>query len=112
MDKFIEVHNTLINTKSIIRADFISDDIYLGLFPKNEKEEILVDYIPFTYASIELVIGEKIDLEIDLFPPEENEDIETWCSSNRAYINVSWSTLKEALKDITVVTGFEYKYGA
>lgn len=108
MSKFIEVHNTLINIESISRVDFISDDIYLGLFPKGEKGEILVDYIPFTYATIELVTGKQVDLEIDLFLPEEGEEEEKWIERNRTYINRSWNTLYKALSDITLVTGFEY----
>ena len=38
MEKFLEVHDTLINTKDIRRVEFISDDIYLGLLPmKTDK---------------------------------------------------------------------------
>lgn len=71
MAKFIEVHNTILSIDSISRVDFISDDIYLGLFPKDEEENMLIDFIPFTFGQVELFTGEKIDLDIDLYPRQK-----------------------------------------
>lgn len=110
MAKFIEVHDKIINIKNISKVNFISDDIYLGLFPRNKEGEIDIDYIPFTFAQIELFTGEKLDLEFDLFQPGEDENEAGWAQRNRAYINMSWAALKEALGEITEVTNFEYKY--
>lgn len=109
MANFIEVHDTIISIESISMVKFISDDIYLGLFPRDTNEEILVDYIPFMFGQIELSTGEKIDLEIDLYPPEDSETEEDWIGRNRAYINMSWRKLTEALEHITKVTGYEYR---
>ena len=109
MTKFIEVDNTIINIDNISEVNFISDDIYLGLFPKNDKGEILIDFITFKFAEIKLFTGEKIEITLDLYPPEESEAEGSWLNKNRAYINMSWGTLLEALYDITTITGFEYK---
>lgn len=109
MAKFIEVHNTIISTESISKVDFISDDIYLGLIPKDKEGNFILDYIPFTFGQIELSTGEKIDLDIDLYQPEDGETEEYWIKRNRAYINVSWTKLVDALGDIEKITGYEYK---
>ena len=111
MAKFIEVHDMIINIESISKVNFISDDIYLGLFPKDKEGSIPIDFIPFTFGQIELFTGEKIDLDIDLYPPEDaiGETEEQWLKRNRAYINVSWTKLVEALGEIEKVTGYEYR---
>lgn len=108
MAKFIEIHNSLINVESIRKVDFVSDDIYMGLFPI-EDGEVMIDYISFTFATIELNTAEKIDLEIDLYPPEEGEKEEDWIRRNRAYISMSWNSLLKSLEDVIEVTGFEYR---
>lgn len=110
MSKFIEVHGSLINVESISKVDFISDDIYLGLFPDEEGYDIPLDYIPFTFARVELFTGEKVDLEIDLYWPETVESEENWAKRNRAYINLSWNRLVQALGEIIKVTGYEYDF--
>lgn len=109
MSKFIEIHGTLVNVEEIRKVDFVSDDIYLGLFPKAENGEICVDYITFVFAEIHLFAGEKICLEIDLYPPEDGMDEDVWIALNRSYINKSMEALKEAFEKITTVTGFEYR---
>jgi len=106
--KFIEIDDTIVNIESIRKAVFLSDDVYLGLFPRDTNKEILVDCIPFTFGQIELNTGEKIDLDIDLYPPEGEETEESWIGKNRAYINMSWGSLTESLGHITKATGYEY----
>lgn len=108
MAKFIEVHNTILSIDSISRVDFISDDIYLGLFPKDKEGNMLIDFIPFTFGQVELFTGEKIDLDVDLYPPEDGETVEYWIKRNRVYINVSWTKLVNALGEIERITGYEY----
>lgn len=108
MRAFIKIHNNIINVENISKVEFISDDIYLGAFPKSEDGDILVDYIPFVFAKAELFSGEKIELQLDLYQPEEGETEECWCKRNRMYINASWSKLKESLGGIEKITDFEY----
>ncbi|WP_042683147.1 hypothetical protein [Anaerosalibacter massiliensis] len=108
MGKFIEVHNTIIDVDSISKIEFISDDIYLGLFPRDKEGNILIDFIPFTFAQIELFTGEKVDLDVDLYHPEEGEEEGDWIKRNRMYINVSWTKLIDSLGDIEKITGYEY----
>ena len=110
MSKFIEVHGSLINIESISKVDFISDDIYVGLFPKDEEGNPIVDFVPFTFARVELFSGEKIDLEIDLYWPEAEENKDGWANRNRTYINLSWNKLVQALGDVVKVTGYEYDF--
>lgn len=110
MSKFIEVHGSLINVESISKIDFISDDIYIGLFPRDEEGNPIVDFVPFTFARVELFTGEKVDLEIDLYWPETVESEENWAKRNRAYINLSWNRLVQALGEIIKVTGYEYDF--
>lgn len=109
MAKFIEAHNTIINIEEIARVDFISDDIYLGYFPKDEDGNILVDFMDFVFAKIHLFSGDIIELSIDLYPPEEYENDEDWYKRNRNYINLQWTSLTKALGEITEVTGIEYE---
>ena len=109
MAKFIEVHDTIINIESISKVDFISDDIYLGLFPKDEEGSIPIDFIPYTFGQVELFTGQKIDLEVDLYHPEDGETEEQWTKRNRAYINLSWSKLVNALSEVEKITGYEYR---
>ena len=106
MNKFLEVHGTLINTKDIRRVEFISDDIYLGLLPR-VNSEIVVDYVDFTYAKIHTFDNREIDLEIDLYALDEGETEEEWINRNRAYINMSMTKIYELLNPIKV-TDLEY----
>ena len=106
MNKFLEVHGTLINTKDIRRVEFISDDIYLGLLPR-VNGEIVVDYVDFTYAKIHTFDNREIDLAIDLYALEEGETEEEWINRNRAYINTSMTMIYDLLNPIKV-TDLEY----
>lgn len=108
MAKFIEIHDHIINVENIGSAEFVSDDIYLGMFPVGKDGEMLMDLIPFTFATIELLSGEVIDMQLDLYPPMDGEIEEDWFKRNRAYINVAWEDLKVALGDITQIGGYEY----
>lgn len=110
MSKFLEIHGSLINVESVSKVDFISDDIYLKLFPVIEDEKTPLDYIPFTFARLELFSGQKIDLELDLYQPEDGETEESWAKRNRAYINLSWNKLINALDEVNKITGYEYEF--
>jgi len=106
MNKFLEVHGTLINTKDIRRVEFISDDIYLGLLPK-VNGEVVVDCIDFVYAKIHTFDNREIDLAIDLYALDEGETEEEWINRNRAYINTSMTMIYDLLNPIKV-TDLEY----
>lgn len=106
MERFLEVHDTVININDIRRVEFISDDIYLGLLPR-VNGEIVVDYVDFTYAKIHTFDNREIDLEIDLYAPDEGETEEEWINRNRAYINMSMTKIYELLNPVKV-TEFEY----
>lgn len=101
MERFLEVHDTVINTKDIRRVEFISDDIYLGLLPR-VNGEIVVDYVDFTYAKIHTFDNREIDLEIDLYALDEGETEEEWINRNRAYINMSMTKIYELLNPVKV----------
>jgi len=112
MNKFLEVHGTLINTKDIRRVEFISDDIYLGLLPKvlgllPKVNGEVVDCIDFVYAKIHTFDNREIDLAIDLYALEECETEEAWINRNRAYINTSMTMIYDLLNPIKV-TDLEY----
>lgn len=109
MERFLEVHGMLINAKDIRRVEFISDDICLGLLPI-VNDEVAVDYVDFTYAKIHTFDNREIDLEIDLYAPDEGETEEFWINKNRAYINMSMTKIYELLNPIKV-TEFEYTEG-
>jgi hypothetical protein len=107
MERFLEVHDTVININDIRRVEFISDDIYLGLLPR-VNGEIVVDYVDFTYAKIHTFDNREIDLEIDLYALDEGETEEEWINRNRAYINMSMTKIYELLNPVKV-TEMEYK---
>lgn len=109
MPKFIEVHDNLINIDDVSRVEFLSDDIYLGLFPKDEEGELFIDYVSFTYAKIYTFDGQTFEMSIDLYQPEDGENEESWSKRNQGYVGQSMATLYDALGDITRVTGFEYR---
>lgn len=109
MQKFIKVDELIINVETIDRVEFISDDIYKGLFPITEKSTPNIDYVPFTYAKIILYDGKEVELSLDLFWPEDYETEEQWVARNRAYINMSMDRIRKALENIVTVTGIEYE---
>ncbi len=106
MEKFLEVHDTLINTKDIRRVEFISDDIYLGLLPM-ANGQVIGDCIDFTYAKIQTFDNRVIDITLDLYAPEDEETEEMWSRRNVAYIAESMTRIYEILEP-TKVTGIEY----
>lgn len=106
MEKFLEIHDTLINTRDIRKVEFISDDIHLGLLPM-VNGEVIGDYVVFTYAKVHTFDGRAIDLEIDLYAPEDEETEEMWSRRNMAYIGESMIKIHEMLNPIKV-TGNEY----
>ena len=108
MSKFIEVHDTIINTNDIRRVEFLGDDIYVGLFPEGDNGEIIVDYITFDFAKIYTFDGDSILMSIDLYKPEDDETEDEWTNKNRAYINMAMQQLNEVLKP-TKLTGKEYE---
>lgn len=101
MDKFIEVHGTVINTKDIRRIEFISDDIYLGLLPQVDGK-IIVDFVPFTFSTIHTFDGEIFNLGIDLFAPQDEETEEHWKKKNMVYINMTMTNIYEVINPIKV----------
>ena len=107
MNKFIEVNNTLINVKDIRKVEFLGDDVYLGLLPKTEKGIYLVDCIPFEYAKITTFSNEELILSIDLYVLESEENEDSWCKKNRAYISMSMQELYKVIKPIKI-DGLEY----
>ena len=107
MPKFIRVDETIINIEAIKEVKFISDDIYIDLFPRNSKGEIDIDYVPFTFAEIKLFDGKVIEMNMVLYQPEEHEAKDEWIKRNRSYINRGWVELLNTLEDITAVNGFE-----
>ena len=113
MTKFIEVHNQIISVKNINRVEFTNDDIYLDLFPTNNEGEYEIDFIQFTFAKIYLFDKTTIDVQLDLYLPEEmyKETTDQWVTRNRSYINYSWRKLVESLGEIEKITGYEYEFG-
>ncbi len=108
MERFLEIDNKVINVRDIRQVEFISDDIYLGLFPKYDDGNILVDFIPFTFANIHTFNKEFIELKIDLYALQEEETEEDWIKQNRSYINIQMDKLYEILNPIKI-TGMEYE---
>lgn len=107
MNKFIEVHWTVINITDIRRIEFISDDIYLGLLPKGDNGEIICDYINFDFAKIYTFDGQVINLYIHLYAPEDGETEEEWRKRNMAYISMTMTDIYEVINPINV-TNKEY----
>lgn len=107
MSKFIEIHDTVINTDDVRRVEFLNDDVYLGLFPRGENGEFIVDYVPFDFAKIYTFDGNVILVSIDLYIPADEETEDEWFKRNRAYINMTMEQLNEILNP-TKLTGKEY----
>lgn len=107
MSKFIEVHDTIINVDDIRKVEFLGDDIYLGLFPKDKKEQTICDFILFDFARIHTFEGNVIPLFIHLYIPEDEETEEEWANRNRVFINMTMEHLSNILKPIKI-TGHEY----
>ena len=108
MSKFIEVHGTVINTEDVRRVEFLSDDIYLGVFPRGKNGEFICDYVTFGFAKIYTFDGSVVLISIDLYPPEDGEIEDEWINRNRAYINMTMEQLREILKPIKLA-GKEYE---
>lgn len=107
MSKFIKVHDTILNIDDIRRVEFLSDDIYLGLFPKGDNGEFICDWLTFGFAKIYTFDGNVITISIDLYIPEDTETEDEWINRNRAYINMTMGELKELLNPLKL-TGKEY----
>lgn len=108
MTNFIEVGNQFLNINDIKKVEILSDDIYPAMFPRDDKGKVLVDFIPYAFAIVHTFSGAEIELEVDLYQPEENETDEMWCGRNRSYISQSLSRLTEIL-NVSKITGFEYQ---
>ncbi len=109
MPKFIEVHDNLINIDDISRVEFLGDDIYLGLFPRNEEGMLIPDYMIFKYAKVYTISGQEFDMSLDLHQLEDEENEEAWAKRNKGYIGQSMTALYEAIGEIIKLTGFEYQ---
>ena len=107
MNKFIEVHDTIINVDDIRKVEFLGDDIYLGLFPMSKDGQVLCDFIPFDFAKIHTFDGKTISVSIDLYPLEDEETENDWICKNRSYIDMTMQQLTEILNPI-VLTDKEY----
>lgn len=105
MAKFIKTGDMIINVEDIRRIEFISDDIYTGLFPQ-EDGELLVDYIPFTYAKMYLFDGQSVDLSIILYTPEDDEDTDTWRRINMAHIAENMANISETIGGVIAINNF------
>lgn len=108
MAKFIKVHDHIINIESVGKVEYLHDDISLEYFPTDENGKIVIDYMPWPFAELELLTGGKIMLEIDLYDPEDGQTEDEWLERNKRIIKVSWDQLVNALGDVTKVTGYEY----
>ena len=97
MNKFIEVHDTIINVNDIRKVEF----------PRSEDGEFICDFICFDFAKIHTFDGKTISVSIDLYPLEDEETEEDWICRNRSYINMTMQQLTEILNPI-VLTGKEY----
>jgi|AntDeeMinimDraft_5_1070356.scaffolds.fasta_scaffold14536_2 hypothetical protein len=104
MPKFIKLNEQIVNVDQVAKAEFISDDIYEGLFP-----EEMVDWVPFEFGKLTLESGEEISLVLDLYRPEKEHTKEEWKNLYRSYINRMWQKLMEALGDVEEILGLEYK---
>lgn len=45
MSKFIEVHDNIINVDDIRKVEFLGDDNYLNLFPKDKEGQAKCSFI-------------------------------------------------------------------
>ncbi|SFL09567.1 hypothetical protein [Halanaerobium salsuginis] len=104
MPKFIKLNEQIVNVDQVAKAEFISDDIYEGLFPDE-----MVDWVPFEFGKITLKSGEEISLILDLYKPEKGQTNEEWESLYRSFINRMWQKLMDSLGEIEPILGLEYK---
>lgn len=102
MSKFIEINDIVLNIEDIRKVEFLGDDIYLGLFPKGQNGECLVDFVLFDFATIHTFSEELIVLSLHLYSLEEDESEDEWINRNRAYINMTMTELYEVLKPIKI----------
>lgn len=104
MSKFIKLNEHVVNVDQVAKAEFISNDIYMGLFPDK-----FVDYIPFIFGIITLKSGEEISLDMDLYRPEPGQSKEEWRKLHTSYINRMWRRLMNALDNVDWILGLEYE---
>ena len=109
MAKFIKVHDHIINIGSVSKVKYLHDDISLEYFRTDENGKAEIDYMPWAFAELELLTGETIMLEIDLYDLEDEQTEDEWLEVNRSAIKIGWNNLVDALGDIAEVTGWEYK---
>lgn len=109
MAKFIKVHGHIINTSSVSKVKYLHDDISLEYFPTDENGKIEIDYMPWPFAELELLTGETIMLEVDLYDLEDGQTEEEWLEVNRGAIKTGWRNLVSSLGDVVETTGWEYK---
>ena len=94
LPKFIKVNSgQIINVDCIKKIEFISDDVYLGLFP----EAKYLDFISFNYGRIYLKNGEEINLNYDLYLPEEGQKKKLWREENMNKIRKFWRNIEKVL---------------
>lgn len=104
MPKFIKLQEQVVNVDQVAKAEFISDDIYKGLFPDE-----FVDFVPFVFGKLTLKSGEIVDLTMDLYRPEAGQNKEEWRKLYTSYINRMWQRLMSALDDVDWILGLEYE---
>jgi len=97
MTKFIEIDERIINIDEIASVKYLGDDIYEGLFPKENGVHV-IDYIAFKFAEIKLKNGELIDVNLGLYAPEKNEEPKEWSNQNMYVIRKFWNELRDILK--------------
>lgn len=102
MSKFIKINDIVLNVEDIRKVEFLGDDIYLSLFPKDQNGECLVDFVPFDFARIHTLSKELIVLSLHLYSLEEDESEDEWINRNRAYISMTMAELYEVLKPIKI----------
>ena len=107
MDKFIKINNHVINRNEVASAKFVDEDIYEGLFPKDEQGRYKVDYIEFKFAEVKLKSGKVIDVTLSLYAPEEDEDYDEWFQVNLATLREAWDEILEELNPVEITTARE-----
>lgn len=102
MQRYLKIGEDYIKVDTIDKVEFISDDIYKGLFPNDG-----VDYVSFNYANLVLDTGEKVELTIELYWPEVGETEEGRIRRYRAIINKSMLLITEAIGEIADIEGVQ-----
>ena len=107
MQTFIKVNERVINVQEISSLRFVSDDIYEGLFPKDDKGRYKIDWMSFTFAELKLKTGEVIELKYELYAPEAGEELEEWLDINRSEIRTAWNQLLQIIDPAEITTARE-----